>query len=137
MDIVGVSRAKTSGSYVTKSGRKAYRGQRKHWYVYFYDDDGKFRKKMISALEVPYYGSLIRRTRTYRCGTCGTRFRSMRPKCPKCGSAASKSDGKVRTRSKGGPGMGEPGRRSSAFWTYQGTFIVDSDQSVPPGDPSV
>ena len=54
MDVVGVSRARTSGSYVTKKGRRAYRGQKRHWFVYYYDDDMKFRKKMISAFEVPY-----------------------------------------------------------------------------------
>ena len=84
--VVGVSRARTSGSFVTKSGRKAYRGKRKHWYVYFYDDDGKFRKKQISVVEVPYYGSLIRRRKTYLCPNCKTKFRSLQDLCPKCGT---------------------------------------------------
>ena len=86
MDVVGVSRPKTSGSFVTKSGKKAYRGNRKHWFVYFYDDEGKFRKRQISAVEVPYYGSLIRRRKSYFCPSCGNEFRSMRVSCPKCGS---------------------------------------------------
>lgn len=88
MEVVGVSKPRTSGSFVTKSGKKAYRGQRKHWYVYLYDDDGKFRKKRISQLEVPYWGSLIRRRKTYACHVCGEKFRSIDSKCPRCGAKA-------------------------------------------------
>ena len=88
--IVGVSRPRTSGSFVTKWGKKAYRGKRKHWYVYFYDDDNRFRKKRINPLEVPYYGSLIRRTKSYLCPSCGTKFRSVQEKCPKCGAKAAR-----------------------------------------------
>jgi rubrerythrin len=90
LEIVGVSRPRTSGSFITKSGRKAYRGKRRHWYVYFYDDDGKFRKKQISAVEVPYYGSLIRRRKSYLCGSCGHGFRSTNPTCPKCGTKSTR-----------------------------------------------
>jgi len=86
LEVVGVSRPRTSGSFVTKKGRRAYRGNRRHWYVYFYDDEGKFRKKKISPLQVPYYGSLIRRRKSYLCASCGAKFRSMTPSCPKCGA---------------------------------------------------
>jgi len=51
--IVGVSKPRTSGALLTKKGRKAYRGKRRHWFVYFYDKDGKFRKRQISAASVP------------------------------------------------------------------------------------
>jgi len=93
MDVVGVSRPKTSGSFLTKSGKKAYRGERKHWFVYFYGDDGRFRKKKISAVEVPYYGSLIRRRKSYLCRACGNRFRSMKETCAKCGRRAERTTG--------------------------------------------
>jgi rubrerythrin len=86
--IVGVSKPRTGGSVMTKRGKKAYRGERKHWYVYFYDDKGKFRKKRISAVEVPYYGSLIRRRKSYLCPACGTKFRSTNRSCPSCGAKA-------------------------------------------------
>jgi len=86
--VVGVSKPRTSGSAITKSGKKPYRGERKHWYVYFYDDDGKFRKRKISALEVPYYGSLIRRRKSYFCPTCNKKFRSLQQSCPTCGTKA-------------------------------------------------
>ena len=84
MEVVGVSKARTSGSFVTKKGKKSYRGKRRHWYVYFYDDEGRFHKKRISPVQVPYYGSLIRRRKSYRCGSCGKKFRSMTPTCPRC-----------------------------------------------------
>ena len=90
MEVVGVSKPRTSGSFVTKRGKKAYRGKRKHWYVYFYDDEGKFRKKKISSVQVPYYGSLIRRRKSYQCGNCGSRFRSTSSTCPKCGAKSSR-----------------------------------------------
>ena len=88
VNIVGVSRPRTSGSVLTKHGKKAYRGKRKHWYVYFYDDDGRFRKRQISSVEVPYYGSLIRRRKMYYCGNCNLKFRSVKDSCPKCGAKA-------------------------------------------------
>jgi lipopolysaccharide biosynthesis regulator YciM len=81
---------------VTKSGKKAYRGARKHWYVYFYDDEGKFRKKRIRAVEVPYYGSLIRRRKSFECKACGHKFRSLDQKCPKCGSNATPAPKKMK-----------------------------------------
>ncbi len=132
MDVVGVSKARTTGSYVTKSGKKAYRGQRKHWYVYFYDDEGRFRKKTISALEVPYYGSLIRRTKTYTCDSCGTKFRAIRPACPKCGGAGSRPVG-MRRRGITHTVQVKTGRAelSSEAWVYEGTFIVETDESHP------
>jgi len=86
--IVGVSKARTSGSALTKKGKVAYRGKKKHWYVYFYDDEGKFKKKKINVVEVPYYGSLIRRRKSYHCASCGTKFRSYAASCPKCGKDA-------------------------------------------------
>lgn len=86
--IVGVSRPRTSGSVLTKNGKKAYRGKRRHWYVYFYDDEGRFRKKQISAVEVPYYGSLIRRRKMFLCRSCRKKFRSVKDTCPKCGARA-------------------------------------------------
>ena len=86
MEVVGVSKPRTSGSFATKKGKKSYRGNRKHWYVYFYDDDGKFRKKKISSVQVPYYGSLIRRRKSYSCDSCGNSFRSTSAVCPRCGA---------------------------------------------------
>jgi rubrerythrin len=91
--VVGVSRPRTSGAVLTKKGRKTYRGKRRHWYVYFYDDEGRFRKRQISAVEVPYYGSLIRRRKMFLCRSCGERFRSVRDACPKCGAKASRLKG--------------------------------------------
>jgi len=90
LEVVGVSRPRTSGSFVTKKGKKSYRGNRKHWYVYFYDDDGRFHKKKISAVQVPYYGSLIRRRKSYVCSNCGNSFRSIFSTCPKCGAKSKK-----------------------------------------------
>ena len=86
MQVVGVSRPRTSGSALTKKGKKAYRGKRKHWYVYFYDDEGHFRKRKITSVQVPYYGSLIRRRKAYKCASCATKFRSFKNQCPRCGS---------------------------------------------------
>jgi hypothetical protein len=86
--IVGVSRPRTSGSVWTKKGKKAYRGKRRHWYLYFYDEKGKFRKRQISAVEVPFYGSQIRRRKTYVCPACGAKFRSTRNTCQSCGGRA-------------------------------------------------
>ena len=126
MDVVGVSRARTSGSYVTKAGRRAYRGQRKHWYVYFYDDEGKFRKRKITTLEVPYYGSLIRRTKTYHCSGCDNKFRSMRQTCPKCGARAQKVERGLSKRESLKRTATDPLREVG--WSYQGSFEVEIEK---------
>ncbi len=128
-----MSKARTSGSYVTKSGRKTYRGERKHWYVYFYDDDGKIRKRIISALEVPYYGSLIRRSKTYRCRVCGNKFRALKPKCPKCGSAGIRLE-RVEVRDRRSAAKSRVVKKSEARWSYQGTFEVEgATRDAPAG----
>jgi hypothetical protein len=88
--VVGVSKPRTSGSFTTQKGKRGYRGKRKHWYVYFYDDAGKFRKKKISTALVPYYGSLIRRRKSYSCSQCGTKFRALNNTCPACGAKATR-----------------------------------------------
>jgi rubrerythrin len=88
--IVGVSRPRTSGSVWTKKAKKSYRGKRRHWCLHFYDEEGRFRKRQISAVEVPFYGSQIRRRKTYICTACGKKFRSINSKCPTCGAKAVK-----------------------------------------------
>ena len=85
-----MSKVRTTGASMTRKGKKVYRGKKKHWYVYFYDDDGKFKKRQISAIQVPYYGSLIRRRKSYLCPSCGKKFRSMTPDCPSCGKKANR-----------------------------------------------
>ena len=113
MQVVGVSKPRTSGSVQTKNGKKAYRGRRKHWFVYFYDDAGKFRKKKISSVEVPYYGSLIRRRKTYACGNCGSKFKGLDRKCPFCGSLARRIErgpGGTTERKPFGKAAGEPAK---------------------------
>jgi len=114
MEVVGVSRPRTSGSYQLKSGKKAYRGQRKHWYVYYYDDDGRFRKRQISQVQVPYYGSLIRRRKSFKCNNCLTKFRSTKSECPKCGGLAARA-----TRGGTKPSVRTPNEqvRTVPFWS--------------------
>ena len=131
MDVVGVSRARTSGSFVTKNGKKAYRGQKRHWYVYYYDDDGKFRKKMISTLEVPYYGSLIRRTKTYVCRSCERKFRSMRQECPRCGARAVRVVRTPPRRVKSSAVRAEPKPNN---WSYRGSFVIEASNEETPTD---
>ncbi len=132
MDVVGVSRARTTGSYVTKSGRKAYRGERRHWYVYYYDDEGKFRKMMINALQVPYYGSLIRRTKTYVCRDCGIKFRSMKAACPKCGKDAVRIDRGALKQRRSSPVKPRTVASGANSWSYQGTFTVEAGYDDTP-----
>lgn len=130
MDVVGVSRPRTGGSFVTKSGRKSYRGARKHWYVYFYDDEGRFRKKKINAIEVPYYGSLIRHAKTFLCSACGTKFRSLRSKCPNCGMRGARTTNKPRVRL----GARKLPTEKAGPWTYRGVFgALESDSPASLG----
>ena len=67
--------------------RKSHPRAKKVWNVYFYDEDGRFRTKRISATQVLFYKAQIKKIRLFECGKCGFRFKSVsrpKPTCPNC-----------------------------------------------------
>ena len=68
MPITVVSVAK---SYSNRGNHVHRAGTKKRWYLYYIDEDGKFRTKRINALEALYYRG--KKTHRYRvvCPECG------------------------------------------------------------------
>ena len=68
MPITVVSVAK---SYSNRGNHVHRPGTKKRWYLYFIDEDGKFKTKRINALEALYYRG--KKTHRYRvvCPECG------------------------------------------------------------------
>jgi len=67
------------------------RSTKKHWFVYYYDEDGHFRSEKVSFLQAMYYKKLKLRRLKYYCQSCGSFFvglvKSPKQKleCPNCG----------------------------------------------------
>lgn len=62
---------------------KAYkhRGQHRHkkstkkpWFIYFYDEDGKFHSEQVSFTQAMYYKTQKLRRLKYSCAVCGNLF---------------------------------------------------------------
>ena len=68
MPITVVSVAK---SYSNRGNHVHRQGTKKRWYLYYIDEDGKFRTRRINALEALYYRG--KKTHRYRvvCPECG------------------------------------------------------------------
>ena len=95
MPITVVSVAK---SYSNRGNHVHRQGTKKRWYLYYIDEDGKFRTRRINALEALYYRG--KKTHRYRvvCPECGgpslVFVRSLKDdyNCPYCDSNISLDD---------------------------------------------
>jgi len=63
---------------------------KKHWYVYYIDEEGKLGTKRIGFLEVPFYKSLKVHRYRYYCQVCSRIFlallksKKQEVECPYC-----------------------------------------------------
>jgi hypothetical protein len=80
-------------SYSNRGGNHVHRpGTKKRWYLYYIDEDGKFRTRRINALEALYYRG--KKTHRYKivCPECGglslAFVKSLKDdvECPSCSS---------------------------------------------------
>jgi len=65
---------------------------KKHWFVYYYDEEGHFHSEQVSYLKAMYYKKQKLRRMKYICLECGQGFLGLAksPKqeldCPYCGA---------------------------------------------------
>jgi len=71
-------------------GKRQYRTAKKHWFVYFYDEEGKMHSKQVNWLQAVYYMTQKHHRLKMICPDCGSVFlglvKSFREKveCPNC-----------------------------------------------------
>lgn len=71
-------------------GKHVHRTAKKHWHVYFYDEQGHFRTKRVNLLQALYYRTQRRHRYKVTCTECGSVFialiKSFKEKleCPYC-----------------------------------------------------
>jgi len=71
-------------------GKHQHRTAKKHWFVYYYDEFGKFHTNRVNLLQSLYYRTQKRHRYKVACSECGSDFialiKSFREKleCPYC-----------------------------------------------------
>lgn len=66
-----VSVAKT---YTHRGNHRHRPDTRKHWYVYYYDEEGNFRSERVNYLQAMYYKRQKRHRVKLLCNACGQWF---------------------------------------------------------------
>jgi rubrerythrin len=80
-----------SKTYIHRGRHKHKPSTKKQWFVYYYDENGKFHSEKISYLQAMYYKQQKLRRLKYYCENCGKFFLGLvkSPKqqvvCPNCG----------------------------------------------------
>jgi len=73
-------------------GKHEHKRAKKHWFIYYYDEQGKFHTQEVDCLQALYYKIQKRHRFKFVCGNCGivgiSLPRSFREKvgCPYCES---------------------------------------------------
>jgi len=79
-----------SKTYIHRGNHRHKSDTKKHWFVYYYDEDGIFRTEKVNWLEAMYYKSQKRHRIRGICHNCGQMWlyfvKSRRAKlaCPNC-----------------------------------------------------
>jgi len=63
-----------SKSYIHRGNHRHKQNTRKHWHLYYIDDDKKFKSKRISSIEAMYYKARKIHRYRYVCINCGSKF---------------------------------------------------------------
>jgi len=63
-----------SKSYIHRGNHRHKRDTKKHWYVYFIDDDGQFKSKRVSSIQAAYYKTRIKHRYRFFCRNCGSKY---------------------------------------------------------------
>ena len=69
MIVIGVYRRY---NHSTKS--KNHPRAKKHWYIFYYDDDFVIHTRRISVFLVPYYKVQVKKRRQFYCFSCSLKF---------------------------------------------------------------
>jgi len=63
-----------SKSYIHRGNHRHKRGTKKHWHLYYIDDDGQFKTRGISYVEAAYYKTRRKHRYRYLCTNCGFKY---------------------------------------------------------------
>ena len=63
-----------SKTYIHRGYHKHRDSTKKHWHIYYYDEEGKFNTKRVSLLQALYYKTQKRKRLKYLCIECGNVF---------------------------------------------------------------
>ena len=79
-----------SKTYIHRGNHRHKSDTKKHWHIYYYDEEGIFKTQRVNFLQALYYMTQKRKRLKYICTECGSLFlglvKSKREKieCPYC-----------------------------------------------------
>ncbi|MBM2819836.1 MAG: hypothetical protein HW410_1518 [Nitrosarchaeum sp.] len=79
-----------SKTYIHRGKRRHRSNTKKHWFIYYYDEDDKFKSEQVSWIEAQYYKMIKLRRLKQFCSQCGNTFLTLvltekqKIQCPHC-----------------------------------------------------
>lgn len=81
-----------SKTYIHRGKYRHRKSTKKHWYIYYYDEEGNFKTKRVNWFEAMYYKTQKRKRLKLICTECGNLFLGLVKSsneeidCPNCES---------------------------------------------------
>jgi len=66
-----------SKTYIHRGNHKHRDSTKKHWHIYYYDEEGNFKSKRVSLLQALYYKTQKKKRIKYVCDECGVIFMAL------------------------------------------------------------
>jgi len=63
-----------SKTYIHRGNHKHRDSTKKHWHIYYYDEEGNFHTQRVNTLQALYYKTQKRKRLKYLCIECGNIF---------------------------------------------------------------
>jgi len=79
-----------SKTYIHRGNHKHKDSTKKHWHIYYYDEEWNFKTKRVGLLQALYYKTQKRKSLKYICTECGNIFMGLvksskeELECPNC-----------------------------------------------------
>ena len=79
-----------SKTYIHRGNHRHKSDTKKHWFVYYYDEEGNFCNERVNFLQAIYYKTQKRHRIKFMCAQCGELFLGLVrtkkeiPDCPNC-----------------------------------------------------
>lgn len=63
-----------SKTYIHRGKHRHRKSTKKHWHIYYYDEEGNFKTQRVNWFEAVYYKTQKRKRLKYLCIECGNLF---------------------------------------------------------------
>jgi len=79
-----------SKTYIHRGKHQHRKSTKKHWHIYYYDEEGNFKTKRVNLLQAMYYKTQKRKRLKFICNECGNVFfgivksKKEELECPNC-----------------------------------------------------